>query len=173
MTEFAPVAVRSPQPFDLVGDTFSLCGLGTSFEGVIGSAELKDNNGSVLFHIAPIHVQNNGFGFTLFDYTVFVGNAATPEGELVVYADNPSGLDENAYIVTVPVTFARILLGGSPYAGFSTHKVVAGDTLSGLAQNYYQAANDWPRLFIANRDRISNPDVIRIGQVLRIPLAGS
>ena len=36
MTEFARIAVRSPQPFDIVGDTFSLCGLGTSFEGVIG-----------------------------------------------------------------------------------------------------------------------------------------
>ncbi|HEY5842338.1 MAG TPA: LysM peptidoglycan-binding domain-containing protein [Mycobacterium sp.] len=172
MTEFARIAVRSPQPFDIVGDTFSLCGLGTSFEGVIGSAVLYDSTGAVLFHLAPMHVQNNGFGFTLFDYTVFVGNATTPEGELVVYADNPSGLDENAYVVTVPVTFGRILLG-APYGGFSTHQVVSGDTLSALAQQNYGDATQWPRLFTANRDRISNPDVIRVGQVLRIPLVGS
>ena len=33
MTEFARIAVRSPQPFDIVGDTFSLCGLGTPSRG--------------------------------------------------------------------------------------------------------------------------------------------
>ena len=46
MTDFARIAVRSPQPFDIVGDTFSLCGLGTSFEGVIGSAVLYDKHRS-------------------------------------------------------------------------------------------------------------------------------
>jgi nucleoid-associated protein YgaU len=48
---------------------------------------------------------------------------------------------------------------------------VAGDTLSGIAHTFYNDANAWPRLFTANRDRISDPDLIRIGQVLRVPLA--
>jgi nucleoid-associated protein YgaU len=30
----------------------------------------------------------------------------------------------------------------------------------------------WPRLFVANRDTVGDPDVIRIGQVLRVPFAG-
>jgi nucleoid-associated protein YgaU len=50
--------------------------------------------------------------------------------------------------------------------------VVADDTLSGIAQNAYGDANSWPRLFIANRDTVTDPDLIRIGQVLRVPFGG-
>lgn len=172
MTEFARIAIRSPQPFDIVGDTFSLCGLGGANEGVVGSATLKDKNGTVLATVSPMFVPNSGFNFTLFDFPVAVGMPVTPEGVLVVHADNPSGLPENDFVVTVPLTFGRTLLGGASYGGFITHKVVAGDTLSRIAHTFYNDANAWPRLFTANRDRISNPNLIRIGQVLRIPLAG-
>ena len=95
-----------------------------------------------------------------------MGTPTTPEGVLIVDADNPSGLPENDFRVTVPLTFGRALLG-APYAGFRAHKVVSGDTLSGIAQDNYGDANLWPRLFIANRDTIDDPDLIRVGQVLR------
>ena len=42
MANFARIAVRSPQPFDIVGDNFSLCGLGRANEGVLGKAVLKE-----------------------------------------------------------------------------------------------------------------------------------
>jgi nucleoid-associated protein YgaU len=61
---------------------------------------------------------------------------------------------------------------GSSYAGFSQHRVVDGDTLFGIAENSYSDGNLWPRLFTANRDRISDPDLIQVGQVLRIPFEG-
>ena len=51
--------------------------------------------------------------------------------------------------------------------------MISGDTLSALAQQNYGDATQWPRLFTANRERISNGDAIRVGQVLRIPLVGS
>jgi uncharacterized protein YidB (DUF937 family) len=50
-----------------------------------------------------------------------------------------------------------------------TYTVVSGDTLSKIAKQYYGNANDWPKIFDANRDKLSNPDRISIGQVLRIP----
>lgn len=50
-----------------------------------------------------------------------------------------------------------------------THTVESGDTLSGIAERYYGDANQWPRIFEANGDQLSNPDVIEPGQVLRIP----
>lgn len=50
-----------------------------------------------------------------------------------------------------------------------TYTVVSGDTLSKIAKHYYGNANDWPKIFDANRDQLSNPDRINIGQVLRIP----
>lgn len=50
-----------------------------------------------------------------------------------------------------------------------TYTVVSGDTLSKIAKQYYGDANQWPKIFDANRDKLSNPDRISIGQVLRIP----
>lgn len=171
MANFARITVRSPQPFDIVGDSFILCGLGRANEGVLGTAVLKDKNGAVLAKVSPMFVPGSGFLFTLFDFSVPVGAPATPEGVLTVEADNPSGLPQNDFKVTVPVTFGRVLLGSS-YAGFHAHTVVTGDTLSGIAQDAYGDANLWPRLFVANRDAIADPDLIRVGQVLRVPFAG-
>ena len=165
------VAVRSPRPFDIVGDHFVLCGLGQDNEGVVGAATLKDKNGNVLAEVSPMFVPQSGFLFTLFDFPVAVGAPLTPEGVLTVDADNPSGLPENDFRVTVPLTFGRALLGAT-YAGFRAHKVVSGDTLSGIAEDNYGDANLWPRLFIANRDTINDPDLILVGQVLRIPFEG-
>ena len=50
-----------------------------------------------------------------------------------------------------------------------TYTVVSGDNLSRIAKQFYGNANDWPKIFDANRDKISNPDLIQVGQVLRIP----
>ena len=50
-----------------------------------------------------------------------------------------------------------------------TYTVVAGDSLSRIAKRYYGDANEWPRIHEANRDQISNPDLIHPGQRLKIP----
>ena len=59
MTDFPRLAVRNPQAFDIVGDSFHLCGFGSGFEGVIGSATLTDHNGTVLAKISPMFVRRN------------------------------------------------------------------------------------------------------------------
>ena len=171
MSDFPRLAIRNPRPFDIVGDSFVLCGLGSAFEGVIGSATLTDRNGTVLADVAPMFVPGSGSGFTLFDFPVTYGVPATAEGTLTVDADNPSGQSENEFRVTVPLTFGRALMGSS-YGGFSRHRVVSGDTLFGIAENSYGDGDLWPRLFTANRDRINDPDQIQVGEVLRIPYAG-
>jgi nucleoid-associated protein YgaU len=50
-----------------------------------------------------------------------------------------------------------------------TYTVVKGDSLSKIARHFYGNAHHWRRIFEANRDQISNPDLIRPGQVLKIP----
>lgn len=50
-----------------------------------------------------------------------------------------------------------------------TYTVASGDSLSKIAKHFYGNANDWHKIFDANRDQISNPDLIKPGQVLRIP----
>ena len=58
----------------------------------------------------------------------------------------------------------------TPSAGtMTTYTVVAGDTLSGIAQRLLGNANEYMDIFNANRDQITDPDKIRPGQVLKIP----
>jgi nucleoid-associated protein YgaU len=47
--------------------------------------------------------------------------------------------------------------------------VKAGDTLSKIAKEHLGNANAYMKIFEANKDQLTNPDVIKPGQVLRIP----
>ncbi len=49
------------------------------------------------------------------------------------------------------------------------HEVVKGDTLSKIALKYYGDASLYPQIFEANKDILTDPDKIMIGQKLRIP----
>ena len=49
------------------------------------------------------------------------------------------------------------------------HEVVAGESLSKIAQKYYGNGNKYMKIFEANKDILSNPDLIKPGQKLRIP----
>jgi LysM repeat protein len=48
------------------------------------------------------------------------------------------------------------------------YEVKSGDSLSKIATHY--AGMTWQKIFEANKDRISNPNLIHPGQKLRIPL---
>jgi tetratricopeptide (TPR) repeat protein len=50
-----------------------------------------------------------------------------------------------------------------------SYTVAGGDTLSAIAEQFYGSADQWPRIFEANRDQLDNPDLIQPGQALRIP----
>lgn len=49
------------------------------------------------------------------------------------------------------------------------HEVVAGDTLSKIAKRYYGDASLYMQIFEANKDQLKDPNLIKIGQKLRIP----
>ncbi len=49
------------------------------------------------------------------------------------------------------------------------HKVVAGDTLSKIAKKYYGNANDYMKIFNANKNILKDPNKIDVGQELIIP----
>jgi nucleoid-associated protein YgaU len=55
-------------------------------------------------------------------------------------------------------------------AKFEMYTVKEGDWLSKIAGRYYGDVHKWDRIFQANRDQISDPDKIRPGQILKIPL---
>jgi nucleoid-associated protein YgaU len=58
---------------------------------------------------------------------------------------------------------------GASGGASQTHTVVAGDTLSAIAERYFGDARQTTKILDANRDLLVNPDKIRPGQVLRIP----
>ena len=49
------------------------------------------------------------------------------------------------------------------------YTVVRGDTLSAISKSQYGNANDYPKIFEANKPMLTSPDKIYPGQVLRIP----
>jgi len=71
--------------------------------------------------------------------------------------------------------FSNVTGGSSSTAGPAgaaeprTYEVVSGDTLSAIAKREYGNANEWRRIFEANRDVIDDPDRIYPGQKLKIP----
>lgn len=50
-----------------------------------------------------------------------------------------------------------------------TYTVQKGDSLSKIARDKYGDGTKWKAIFEANRDQITNPDLIHPGQVLKIP----
>lgn len=50
-----------------------------------------------------------------------------------------------------------------------TYTVKSGDTLSKIAKEMLGNAADYGKIFDANRDQLTNPDLIKPGQVLRMP----
>jgi LysM repeat protein len=52
-----------------------------------------------------------------------------------------------------------------------TYTVKAGDTLSKIAKEHLGNANAYMEIFNANRDQLTDPDKIKPGQVLKLPVA--
>ena len=64
---------------------------------------------------------------------------------------------------------ADITVDASLKAPETTYTVAAGDSLSKIAKQFYGDANKYMKIFDANKDQLKNPDLIKPGQVLRIP----
>ncbi len=73
--------------------------------------------------------------------------------------------------------FSNVVSGSSSTApppivkppAVKTYTVVAGDSLSKIAKQFYGDANKWKKIFEANKDVIKNPDLIKPGQTFKIP----
>jgi LysM repeat protein len=50
-----------------------------------------------------------------------------------------------------------------------TYTVRTGDTLSGVTQRFYGKDANWRSLYAANESKISNPNLIYVGEELRLP----
>jgi len=59
--------------------------------------------------------------------------------------------------------------GGGEGSGGQTYEVKSGDNLSKIRKQFYGDANEYMRIFYANRDQLKDPDMIKVGQKLAIP----
>ncbi|HHB77213.1 MAG TPA: LysM peptidoglycan-binding domain-containing protein [Desulfobulbus sp.] len=88
---------------------------------------------------------------------------------------NREQLGRSPYILTVgeklvvpPREQAARMQSISPVAANDTYTVVSGDSLGVIAQKVYGSSRRWQRLYELNRDRLSSPSALRVGQQLRI-----
>jgi len=56
-----------------------------------------------------------------------------------------------------------------PQQSHQIYTVVAGDTLTKIATKFYGNAESWEPIYQANRDSLSSPSSLRVGQTLVIP----
>ncbi len=87
----------------------------------------------------------------------------------------PAGTDEKVKPVAkqVPATPDKLpsvqTPAPKPAPASAQYVVKSGDTLSKLAERFYNSVSKWDKIYEANRDTLKNPNYIYIGQKLIIP----
>jgi nucleoid-associated protein YgaU len=109
----------------------------------------------------------------------FHGGAEERDGKLYFKGTVASEAEKNEIwtaIKTIPdwpkEIVADIQVTGTPATpavAARTYTVKPGDTLSKIAKEYLGNANAYMKIFEANKDKLTNPDLIKPGQVLRLP----
>lgn len=84
---------------------------------------------------------------------------------------NPNADDVTAEINVDSSRAMAAAAGGAGGQGGETYEIKSGDTLSKISKHFYGNANEYMRIFYANRDKLSDPDKIQAGQKLVIPAA--
>jgi nucleoid-associated protein YgaU len=112
----------------------------------------------------------------------FDGSAQEREGKLYFTGSVKTEAEKDEIwnaIKTIPewrdeiVADIKVVGGPEPAAAAPaarTYTVKSGDTLSAIARQHLGDANAYMKIFEANRDQLSDPDKIRPGQVLKIPV---
>jgi nucleoid-associated protein YgaU len=159
------VALRQPQPNDIVDNPILLCGIGTGFEGE-AQVRVRDGNGQQIYR-SFIQVGGTGLMKNFTASLALDRVPATPNGTLEVFGFGEDGQPENI-IARIPIVFGEALV--SNYQGFNQHTVARGETLSSIAQFYYGDSRVFTRIFNANKHILTNPDRLTTGIVLRIPI---
>ena len=164
MTMYPRIKVLQPEPFDLVDQRVQIAGIGSGFEATIG-LRVRDGESR---QIARTFVNTGGTGVLgNFQAEIDLDDVpATADGYVEVFDAGDGDVPVN--MVVVPVVFGENLVGG--YYGFALRTVAKGDTLPGIAQEAYGDASQYLRIFTANRNQLSDPNLLYPGRPLRVPM---
>lgn len=107
---------------------------------------------------------------------VNVTNAHIEQDKFLIRAKAPNDQIKNELwnaIKAVDATYADltadISVDPSLKVPETVYEVVSGDSLSKIAKHFYGDAAKYMKIFEANKDQLSDPDKIKVGQRLRIP----
>jgi len=161
------IDILQPKPYDLVDFNILIAGNATAFEGSL-SIYVSDGH----FEFTKI-AQVGSMGLRQFQTNIEIPKDIEFKlDRLIITATDDGALDPgnpNIPIVQVPVLFGPKILPN--YYGYWLYEVKKGDTLSSIAREFYEDVSMWKVIYRANIDTISNPDLIKIGQILKIPRA--
>lgn len=104
-------------------------------------------------------------------------NASLEVGQEIVIPDVPTRLEIDQLLSPTPAfsptpSSIPLTITSTPTPTSSperTHTVRPGEGLWQIAQRYYNDGNRYVDIYEANRDRMKNPEDIRVGMELRIP----
>jgi nucleoid-associated protein YgaU len=85
------------------------------------------------------------------------------------YGDLTLDLSVDASLPQPQAAAAAASSGSDAAPAGKTYTVKPGDTLSKIAKEFYGNANEYNKIFEANKDQLSSPDRINVGQELKIP----
>lgn len=157
--------IQQPAAYDLVGNPILVGGIGQGFEATLQ------------YRVHDGHDERTGFfnvgGGTgehgQYQLSIDVTGAAFMLDRLFVEVYEESAQDGSEINkVTVPVIFGPRIVSG--YVGYRIHVVQPGDTLSGIADANYGNSGDFEKIVRANPLVISDPNLIFVGQSLKIPV---
>jgi len=112
-----------------------------------------------------LHVQDN---------KLFIRGVAPSEEAKNKFWDQVKLINANADDITADISVDQsramgAAAGGGQGAAGQTYEVKSGDNLSKISKQFYGDANEYMRIFYANRDTLSDPDKLQVGQKLSIP----
>ena len=71
--------------------------------------------------------------------------------------------------IQAPEAAAAAAVGATSTPAARTYTVQPGDSLSKISKEFYGNANEYMKIFEANKDKLADPDKIRAGMDLLIP----
>ena len=128
--------------------------------------QLKLKYGSVLnaisqsgVRLSHVHIQDN---------KLYIEGACGTEAIKNKIWDQVKLVDPTYSDLTLNLTVDPSLAPPAPPTE-KTYTVAAGDSLSKIAKQFYGNANEYMKIFDANKDKLTDPNNIKVGQQLVIP----
>ncbi|EAU41231.1 hypothetical protein FP2506_00650 [Fulvimarina pelagi HTCC2506] len=160
------IELLQPKPFDLVSSTIMLAGNAVAFEGTL-SVSVSEGHDEITGFVTVGSTSIRQFQGTI----AIPSDAAFQLSRLFVTVsdDTAGGGESPPPMVTVPVIYGPMIL--PDYVGFRNYTVQRGDSLSAIANRFYNDRSLFRVIQQANAHLVEDPNVIFPGQVLRIPVA--